>query len=363
MENKKSIMIVDDNMTNLKIGRSALTNQYNVYTVVSGEKLFQMLEKVSPDLILLDVEMPEMDGYEAIRRLKADKKTAAIPVIFLTARNDSISELEGLSLGAVDYIIKPFSPPILLKRVETHLLLKDYNDDLLGMVETKTKTVIELQNVILQATAEIVEYRDDITGNHIERTKRYLQIIVDELIRSGIYRDTTERWNLEFLFQSALLHDVGKIAIKDSILLKPGRLTFDEFEVMKTHTTYGVKIIEKIESSTTERDFLSHAKILAGTHHEHWDGSGYPKGLKGEDIPLQGRLMAIVDVYDALTSERPYKNAFSHEDAVQILTDSSGSHFDPALIQLFLNRADDFEQVKQQMTEAEALYAQDRPQY
>ncbi|UQZ90098.1 two-component system response regulator [Deltaproteobacteria bacterium Smac51] len=342
---QKTIMLVDDNIANLKIGRNALSDKYNVFTIPSGEKLFQMMEKALPDLILLDVEMPEMDGYDVIKRLKRDERTASIPVVFLTAKSDPESELEGLSLGAVDYIVKPFSPPILLKRVETHLLLKDYNDDLLGMVAEKTKTVTELQNTLLTTVATIVEYRDDITGHHVERTGRYLSIIVEEVIRSGLYRSITENWDVNFLYQSASLHDVGKIAIRDSILMKPGRLDVKEFEIMKEHTTYGVRLIEKIEQSTTERNFLHHAKIFAGTHHERWDGLGYPNHLRGEEIPLQGRLMAIVDVYDALISERPYKKSFTHELAVDIIKSESGSHFDPALVDIFLTKADEFNRV------------------
>lgn len=341
----KTVILVDDNVANLKIGRNVLSKDYNVLTIPSGERLFQIIERVTPDLILLDVEMPDMDGYAVIKRLKEDPLTASIPVIFLTAKNDTGSELEGLSLGAVDYIVKPFSPPILLKRVETHLLLKDYSDNLLEMVDEKTKTVTELQNAMLSTVAAIVEYRDDITGNHIGRTSRYIQVFVNDMIKKGIYREITDTWNVEFLFQSASLHDVGKISIKDSILMKPTKLDDDEFEIMKTHTTFGVKIISEIERNTTERNFLYHAKIFAGTHHERWDGKGYPNGLSGNTIPLQGRLMAIADVYDALISERPYKKAFNHETAMKIIEEGKGTHFDPVLTDLFLSNGDEFNHI------------------
>lgn len=353
MENaRKKIMLVDDNITNLTMGKNALIADYDVFTIPSGEKLFKLLTKINPDLILLDVEMPEMNGYDVIKLLKKDEKTVHIPVIFLTAKNDEGSELEGFSLGAVDYITKPFSIPLLLKRIESHLLMEEqkkellhYNNHLQDMVNEKTKTVVELQNAVLTTVAELVECRDDITGGHIERTQKYLEILVRELIKNNMYNDIVSKWNLKFLIQSAQLHDVGKIGIHDNILMKPGKLTVEEFDIMKTHTTFGVKVIEKIEANTTERTFLSHAKIFARSHHEKWDGSGYPDGLKGEDIPLQGRLMAIADVYDALISNRPYKKAFSHEQALDIIVSGKGSHFDPCLVDLFLSVADEFNQV------------------
>ncbi len=344
-ESLQTVVLVDDSLANLKIGRNTLAEKYNVITVPSGAKLFEVLKKVRPDLILLDVEMPEMNGYEAIVRLKQDKDTASIPVVFLTAKNDAGSELHGLNLGAVDYIAKPFSPPILLKRVETHLLLKRYNHELQEMVDEKTAMVVDLQKTLLSTISMIVEYRDDITGHHIERTSLYLNILVNEMIRRGLYRNITDAWDLNFLFQSASLHDVGKIAIRDEILMKQGRLTDNEFETIKKHTVYGVHLIEQIEKRTTERNFLYHAKVFAGTHHERWDGRGYPIGIKGDDIPLQGRLMAIVDVYDALISKRPYKPAFTHEDAVEIIRNEGGRQFDPVLTELFLSMNESFNDI------------------
>ncbi|MDR1955963.1 MAG: response regulator [Treponema sp.] len=346
---RKKIMLVDDNITNLTVGKNALIDKYDVFTIPSGEKLFKLLEKVIPDMILLDVEMPGMNGYEVIQVLKKQERFAAIPVIFVTAKSDDGSELRGLSLGAIDYITKPFSPPLLAKRIEVHLLvesqkreLKAYNTNLQQMVTEKTWEVVGLQNAILKTVAELVESRDAITGGHIERTHAYLQILVRAMKRQGVYQEEIAAWDEDIFCQSSQLHDVGKIAIRDSILFKQGKLTPEEFEEMKKHTTFGVQVIEKIRESTSEKAFLEHAKILAGTHHEKWDGSGYPRGLTGSVIPLQGRLMAIVDVYDALLSVRPYKAALSQEEALCIIATSSGGHFDPVIVEVFLAAVDEF---------------------
>jgi putative two-component system response regulator len=355
---RKRIILVDDNATNLTVGKNVLMGMYDVYVASSGALLFKVLEKVIPDLILLDIEMPEMSGYGVIKLLKAGPRTAEIPVIFLTAKSDSGSELEGLSLGAIDYISKPFSPPLLLKRIEVHLLvesqkreLQDYNDNLQEMVRAKTKTVLDLQNVVLKTVADLVEHRDEITGGHVERTRNYVRILMRILDQEKIYRDEVQSWDREFFLQSTLLHDLGKIAIKDSILLKPGKLTAEEYEEMKKHTIFGVRIIEDIiagmDKNATESSFLYHAKIFAGTHHEKWDGAGYPYGLKGAGIPLQGRLMAIADVYDALIAERPYKKPLSHEEAVKIIVQGRGTHFDPVLTDLFLTVSEEFREISQ----------------
>ncbi|MCL2218790.1 MAG: response regulator [Chitinispirillia bacterium] len=363
---RKTIFLVDDDLTNLMVGKKALSGTYEVFTQNSGARLLKALEKSVPDLILLDVEMPEMNGHEVIKALKADQRTAGVPVIFLTAKSDSESELEGLTLGAIDYIIKPFSPSLLLKRIEVHLLVESqkrrlesqtqelmsqrqellrFNTSLREMVESRTKTVTELQDALLKTMAELVECRDDITGGHIERTQRYLHELLKAMQRQDIYRDEVTSWDWQLILQSAQLHDVGKIIIKDSILNKPCKLTIEEFEEIKKHTTFGGVVIDKIKESTSEQAFLEYAKIFAVTHHEKWDGSGYPAGLKGEEIPLLGRLMAIADVYDALRSARPYKEAYSHEDAVRIITDGRGSHFDPALIDMFLDISDEFNSI------------------
>jgi putative two-component system response regulator len=349
---RRTIMLVDDSVPILAMGKNILGSYYNVYPIASGVQFFEILTKVTPDLILLDIVMPEMDGYEILKRLKADPKTADIPVIFLTSRTDTGSELDGLSLGAIDYISKPFSPPLLLRRIENHLLislqraeLKKYNENLQETVDQQMQQILELQYSVLSAMAGMVEFRDDITGRHIKRTQQYLKLLVIALIESGIYQEETSAWDLNFLVPSAQLHDLGKIGIKDNILNKPGSFTPEEFDNMKNHTIYGVRAIEAIAKTTHEHKFLTYAKIFAGTHHERWDGAGYPHGLKGLEIPLEGRLMAIADVYDALISERPYKSPISYKEAENIIITGSGVQFDPALVEIFKPLADSFAEI------------------
>jgi len=372
-DNRKTVFVVDDDLTSLAVAKVALKERFNALTVNSGTQLLKILEKSIPDLILLDIDMPDTDGYETIKALKSNSRTADIPVIFLTAHSNSDSELRGITLGAVDYIIKPFSAPLLLKRIEMHLtvesqkhLLESQNQELKAqhheleqqkqelvnfnfklqeMVDNKVKTILELQGALLRSMAELVESRDDITGGHIERTQSYLGALLDTMKKRGIYKDEIAKWDMNLVLMSAQLHDVGKIAVKDSILNKPGKLTPEEFEEVKKHTTFGGEVIDKIMESTSEHTFLTYAKTFAMTHHEKWDGTGYPKGLKGEEIPILGRLMAIADVYDALTSDRPYKRAFAHEEAVKIISEGRGSHFDPLLTDMFLEISDEFESI------------------
>jgi len=352
LQERRTIAVVDDNVTNLKIARSILDAHYDTYAVPSAKVLFDLLEKITPDLILLDIEMPEMSGYEAIRKLKADSRFRFIPVIFLTSRNDEGSELEGLSLGAIDYVTKPFSAALLLRRIGNHLLisaqqkeLESYNKNLAERVNEKAGQILKLQFGTLNVIAELVEFRDHKTGGHISRTQRYLELLVMRMLRDGIHGDEVSSWDLTFLIPSAQLHDVGKIAISDTILNKPGKLTPEEFEIMKTHAAKGVEAIERIEEETQEHSFLHHAKRFAGYHHEKWDGSGYPNGLAGENIPLQGRLMAIADVYDALISARSYKDPMPLEVAKNIILDGRGKHFDPTLIDVFEKVAAGFEEI------------------
>jgi len=346
---RQKIMLVDDNKASLILGKSILEKYYDVYALPSADKLFEFLKRVTPDLILLDIEMPGISGYDAITILKGDKQYADIPVIFVTAKTSEEDEYDGLSLGAIDYVTKPFVPALLLRRIENHLLiqkqkarLRDFNDNLLKMVKEKTRQIFDLHSAIVGSMADFVEFRDNFTGWHIRRTQEYLKVLVEQLIKDGIYTEELLAWDMDIILLSSQLHDVGKISISDTILNKPGKLTSEEFVIMKTHPQRGVEVIENMERFGCFADFLGCAKTFAGTHHEKWDGSGYPYGMKDLNIPLEGRIMAIADVYDALITVRPYKKAFSAEESAQIIIEGTGTHFDPILVETFAKLQDDF---------------------
>lgn len=352
-QKRQTIMLVDDNQANLNIGKGMLKDRYEVYALPSAERLFKFLETVNPDLILLDVLMPAMNGFDVIKILKADIRYAAIPVIFVTSKTEEMDELEGLALGAVDYVTKPFSAAILTKRIENQLLisrqqseLKHLNDNLIEIVKEKASQLYRLQGSIINTIADIVESRDEFTGGHIFRTQAYMQILVNCLLEHDVYSNevfTLE--NMDYIVPSTQLHDLGKIFISDSILNKPGKLTPQEFEIMKTHVEKGLEAIKKMNLNGQDQAFLKCAETIIGMHHEKWDGSGYPFGLKEHNIPLLGRLMAIADVYDALVSTRPYKKPLSHEDSSKIISEGSGTHFDPALVDVFERVKDKFASV------------------
>ncbi|GHT78339.1 response regulator [Actinomycetota bacterium] len=350
---RRKIIIVDDSEANLTVGKNMLKTFHEVFPVDSAAKMFVLLEKIIPDLILLDIEMPEMNGYQAIKFLKSNPRFSDIPVIFLTSMSDENSELRGLSLGAIDYVYKPFSASLLLRRIDNHLLiasqqreLKLFNENLESMVEQKVSELDHLKDAILRIVAEIVEYRDDVTGGHVSRTTGYFTLLMNKIIEKGLFADETNGWNTQLLAASTQLHDVGKVAIPDAILNKPGKLTEEEFSIMKNHVQLGVEMIERIEQETgTEEQFLNSAKIIAGTHHEKWDGSGYPMGLSGEFIPLEGRMMAIADVYDALIARRPYKDSMPPTKAKAIILEGRGTHFDPVLVDLFDDISSEFESI------------------
>ncbi|MCL2078168.1 MAG: response regulator [Oscillospiraceae bacterium] len=331
----KTIFIVDDSNTNLAAAKMALEGLYKAYALPSAEKMFKLSEKIIPDLILLDVVMPEIDGFEAMAMMKKNANLKSVPVIFLTAKNDSESEIRGFELGALDFISKPFSPPVLIKRLQTHIETD-------SLVKKSQKALRDIHNATMSVIADMVESRDHVTGGHIERTQVYLELLVSELIRMECYVSELSKWDKSLLLPSAQLHDVGKISVPDSILNKTDKLTPQEFDIIKEHCDEGEKIIDRIISRTDDDGFLKHAKLFAGYHHEKWNGKGYPRGLAGENIPLEGRVMAVADVYDALVSERPYKRAFSHEKAVEIIKEDSGSHFDPKVVEAFLNVEDSF---------------------
>jgi len=352
---KKTIFLVDDNATNLTVAEDALAKQYRVISLSSAMQMFSALEKFKPDLILLDIEMPEMTGFEAMKKLKASDSFAEIPVIFLTGRTDHNSEAHGIELGAVDFISKPFSTPVLLNRIKNHLNMDELIQERTAQLARRTEQLVLLKNGIVYTMADLVENRDKNTGGHIDRTATYLKLLVDKMMEHGVYAEEIRSWNIESFISSSRLHDLGKIVISDSILNKPGPLTQEEFVAMKLHALEGERIIEKAIRQTGDAEFLNNAKMIAAYHHECWDGTGYPYGLKGENIPLQARIMAIIDVYDALVSERPYKKAFSHEDAMEIILKGSGKHFDPSIVKIFSEVNDQIAKAKTVNISAQSL--------
>jgi len=330
------ILAVDDNGANLQLLQGMFQGLYKVYMCPSGERALSFLDKMIPDLILLDIEMPGMDGYEVMKRLRANVRTQDIPVIFLTGRVGGDNEVRALEMGAEDYIPKPFVAPVVLARVKHQLELARYRHQLEGVVLQKTAQVVKMQDIALELLATATEYRDMETGGHIQRTTRYVQILLDGLERKASPGYQFDKKFADFVLKTARLHDIGKIGVPDAILLKPGALTPPEFDIIKKHTLIGAQMLQAGIESMGESSLLDVALEIAMSHHEKWDGSGYPLGLQGEAIPLSGRIMAIADVYDALISVRPYKPAFPHREAIVIIEQGRGSHFDPLLVDLFM---------------------------
>ncbi|MGD8470647.1 MAG: response regulator [Desulfobacteraceae bacterium] len=345
-ESADQILLVDDNSTNLQLLHETLDGfGYKLLAAKNGKTALSIAKKVKPDLILLDIMMPEMDGYEVCRRLKADQATMQIPVIFVTALSDAEDEAKGLTLGAVDYITKPFNPELIRARVRNHLELKRYQDHLQVLVRERTKRLALTQAVTIESLATLAEYRDPETGGHIKRTQNYVKALAMHLKEHPRFRDELNDETIELLYLSAPLHDVGKVGVPDQILLKTGRLTDEEFVEMKKHTQYGHDALRITERKLGQDSFLRYAKEIAFTHQEKWDGSGYPRGLKGDQIPISGRLMAVADVYDALISKRVYKPPFSHEEAVKIIQDGRGGHFDPDIVDAFMELENTFRNI------------------
>jgi putative two-component system response regulator len=335
----KTIFIVDDSDTSLLLAKEALEEHYKVFTIPSGAKMFTLLEKVTPDLILLDIVMPVMDGFDALRKLKSNSLYNDIPVIFMSNYRKENIETLGFKLGAVDFISKPFSTPVLLNRIKTQL-------DIDAMIRDRTKRIKRLQDGIMTVLADMVEGRDKDTMGHNDRMAAYVKILIKAMEERGVYADEIRGWDIEKTAFFSRLHDMGKIIISDTILNKPGKLSGEEYEQMKFHTTEGVRIIDRMIKQTGEIDFLSNAKLYAEYHHERWDGSGYPYGLKETDIPLHGRIMAVADAYDALVSKRPYKEAYTNEEAVNIILANSGKQFDPKIVEVFLDVQEQFNIVR-----------------
>ncbi|PKL17946.1 MAG: two-component system response regulator [Spirochaetae bacterium HGW-Spirochaetae-5] len=325
MPDKKKILIVDDVPENIQVLMESLKDEYSVIAATTGEKALKLSTvEPRPEIILLDVMMPGMNGYELCRRLKNDAVTADIPVMFITTLNEDMNEEQGLDLGAVDYITKPINPSIVKKRIRNQIELKQHRDHLELLVKERTAEIDETRLDIIRILGRAAEYKDNETGIHIIRMSRYCEKIA---LAHGL-----DNKDAELLLNAAPMHDVGKIGIPDNILQKPGRLDEKEREIINSHAYIGSKIIGKHKS-----EILSTAAVIAYEHHEKWDGSGYPRGLKGEEINIFSRITALADVFDALTSKRVYKEIWPVEDAVKLIKNEKGKHFDPEIVDAFLS--------------------------
>ncbi len=355
-----NILIVDDTKTNIDILVKVLGDRYRLAVVLDGNSAIEYAENYIPDLILLDIMMPGIDGYGVIRRLKSNAYTKHIPVIFISALSEMKNKSDGFKLGAVDYIIKPFEIEEVQARVKTHLQLTlsqqeltFQNEMLEKRVKERTRELILTQQATIMSMATLAEYRDAETGGHINRVKGYVSKLGERLKSHPLYSKVFTEEYIELLTLSSPLHDIGKVGVPDHILLKPGKLTPDEFKEMELHTVYGRDVILAAEKELGQMSFLKIAKDVAYTHHEKWDGSGYPNGLKGNDIPVCGRLMAITDVYDALITKRVYKPPFSHKKAISIIAGEKGKHFDPEITEVFLENQEEFRSIAMRYVESE----------
>lgn len=368
MEDKNhtaTIMVVDDTPENLKVLRDMLKEKgFRVLVFPNGPSALNAVARNPPDLILLDIMMPDMDGFEVAKRLKADEILKDIPILFISALAETGDKLKAFAAGAVDYVTKPFQFEEVHARVATHLKLRQmkhelekYNLYLEDLVKEKVQEISQSQLSTLLAVTKLAEYRDDETGRHIERTRIYCKILAEELRQTSRYAQRINDAYVENIYHAAPLHDIGKVGIPDSILLKPGKLTSEEFEIMKTHTLIGATTLDAVRSQYPNNAFVNMGIRIASSHHEKWDGSGYPNGLAGEDIPLAARIMALADVYDALRSKRPYKPAFPHEKAVEIISKGDGrtvpGHFDPAVMDAFMRTAAKFAETDQRIASDE----------
>jgi putative two-component system response regulator len=337
---EKTVLVVDDVTENIDILLGILSSQYRVRVATSGQGALDQVEREVPDLILLDIMMPGISGFDVCAQLKQSEHTKDVPVIFITALSDKSNEERGLRLGAVDYIYKPFSSDLVRARVRNHLQLYMKRRDLEREISLRTKSINQIKNALIASLAFITEARDPDTGEHIFRTQHYYELLARQVhkLKPGLFAEE----DIDMLAISSSLHDIGKIGIPDLILQKCGPLTEEEYREICTHTTVGSDLLHKTQDylGSDAGVFLTYAAEIAEYHHEHWDGTGYPKGLRGEQIPVSARLMAIVDVYDALRSRRPYKEPLSHEKAVKIITEGDGrtmpAHFDPLVLKAFI---------------------------
>lgn len=343
---KPTVMVVDDTLANRLLLLDVLEDEYEVVPVADGEEALGMINgRFIPDTILLDVVMPGLDGYEVCRLLKSNLHTKNIPVIFVTSLDDEEEEARGLALGAADYIIKPFRPSLIKARVRNTVNLRKHQDHLEELVAERTKKVLLTQEVTFLSLASLAEHHDPDARGHLRRTQYFVLALVQDMIDRLPNNGGLLAGDTHLLSRSSALHDIGKVGIPDNILMKPGKLTPKEFEKMKQHTLIGYDALQITDGQFGEDSFLTYAREIIRHHHEKWDGTGYPDGLAGEDIPLPARIMAVADVYDALISKRSYKEPFSHEEAISIIQSERGKHFDPRLVDSFLRLENTFRKV------------------
>ena len=338
-----SLLIVDDIEINRIILQEILQDEYDITQAEDGIEAISLLfnDVNKPSAVLLDIMMPEMDGYEVLEHIKENPETRDIPVIFITAADANINERKGLEAGAVEYIEKPFNTDVVKLRVNNQVELKRYRDELEQMVDTKVSELIGLRERMLETMATIIEYRNLESGQHVKRVTEFAKILIHHLSDEPKYFGELNEGNYNVIIKAVPLHDIGKISIPDSILLKPGNLDKDEYEVIKTHSAIGSDIIDSM-LMMDDQLYLRHCRDICRHHHERWDGNGYPDGLAGREIPLSARIVAIVDVYDALVSPRVYKPPFAHEKAIQIISEGAGTQFDPDLVKALLEVQDQF---------------------
>jgi putative two-component system response regulator len=361
------VLVVDDVAMNVKMLADILTFKgYQVVTAGGGNEGLAKVESEQPDLVLLDVMMPDLDGYSVCRAIRAKPETAILPVVMVTALDPAQERVKGLEAGADDFLSKPINQSELLARVRSLLRIKQFHDQvqtqalelaewnrtLEQRVEQRTAELADMQDAITLAMASLAETRDNETGNHIRRTQHYVVVLAQLLRNHPRFSDELSDANIDLLFKSAPLHDIGKVGIPDRILLKPGKLDPDEFEIMKLHTVYGRDVIVSVEKQLHGSNaYLRYAREIAYSHQEKFDGSGYPQGLVGDAIPMAARLMAVADVYDALVSRRVYKPAFSHEAALEIMRAGSGTHFDPDVVDAMLGAEQRFKDIAVQFSD------------
>jgi putative two-component system response regulator len=348
MHERPTILIVDDERFYLDVLIELLSNNYEVLVAKNGQQALKRAEsKHSPDLILMDILMPEMDGYEVCRRLKNNSLTRKIPIIFLTAKSEEQDELKGFELGAVDYITKPISPPLLKSRVKTHIALSKQRYALEQLVMERTREIEQTKDSLVFSMGAMAELRDKETSNHLRRTEQFVRLLAEGLSETPGYKNQLDLITIRTMHRAAPMHDIGKVGVPDKILQKQTALNEEERTEMRQHTLYGRQLIEQAESQIGSTPFIRTAKEIAYSHHERWDGTGYPQGLSGTNIPLSARLMAVADVYDALASRRYYKEAIEHKAVVEEIKRNSGSHFDPDIVLVFLDRQNQIEQTYQ----------------